>query len=528
MEHLAKDQDRAPRTVYLLPLGAGLAALLGALPLMHSVRAAEYDEAIFLDVARNIQRVGLPLRSLGTQGIFFFDHTSLYVYLLSLYARASDAGVFVARLVTLFAALGCVGLTFLIGRELSMPAPGRAPGRLAPRTAAAWSGLLAALLLAVNPFFVTYAFFIRMEVFMLGAMLMGLYLLMRGQHSGRERTLLAAGAALAIAALFKEFALLLTACSVVYVLWTTPGWHVKLRRALLLAAPTLLAMAVWAFFCWRLSPGAFEAVMQRWFDAAVTGVADSRALTTAWSWLREITLDLVGPLPMIGLLALVVWQAGVRRRWPTPERLLLWAYGAAAIGVSFGIRLKEVRHLIGVIPVVALLIGSGINWEAALAHTRRWAAVGRGLALSALTLGLVACSPAVVWMTPYAQESGIAASYRQRLYENDVFYQPLALVGDYLHGHTAPGVPITVVHQAPTVAYYADRPYEMLYTYRAGDVGRVLDGTQWLVWDDTLFTNLNAKQLRAVNSYIAGHFTVAQVVPRGSQQITIYRRIDGG
>jgi hypothetical protein len=68
------------------------AAFLFILPTLLSVHVLECDEVIFIDVARNIQRLGLPLRSIPAEGFFFFDHTNLYVYRLSLYARSSELG----------------------------------------------------------------------------------------------------------------------------------------------------------------------------------------------------------------------------------------------------------------------------------------------------------------------------------------------------------------------------------------------------------------------------------------------------
>lgn len=50
--------------------------------LVVSVQAVEYDEAIFLDVARNICRSGLPLRSIGEAGRYYLEHTPLYPYTL--------------------------------------------------------------------------------------------------------------------------------------------------------------------------------------------------------------------------------------------------------------------------------------------------------------------------------------------------------------------------------------------------------------------------------------------------------------
>jgi hypothetical protein len=56
--------------------------LIAQIPLIWKVHIAEYDEAIFLDVAGNIRQGGLPLRSIGERGAFYFEHTPLYAYFL--------------------------------------------------------------------------------------------------------------------------------------------------------------------------------------------------------------------------------------------------------------------------------------------------------------------------------------------------------------------------------------------------------------------------------------------------------------
>ena len=199
---------------------------------MASVHIAEYDEAIFLDVARNIQRVGLPLRSIGANGVFFFDHTPLYPYLLSLYARHTDTGLFFFRAVTVLAT-SAIALTYRFGARFD--------GR---RT-----GLLAALLLAVNPFFATYAFFVRMEMFMLLALLVGFYTLLVGLEEERNAHLLASGISLAVAVLFKEFALVGTVVAAAFALWQwrrTPKQGIL--ATLIVGMPSLLALAGWVLW----------------------------------------------------------------------------------------------------------------------------------------------------------------------------------------------------------------------------------------------------------------------------------------
>ena len=126
-----------------------MAALIAVVvPLAINVHVLEYDEAVFMGVARNIQRLGLPFRSLGEQGQPAFEHTPLYLYVLSLYARPSEIGIFGARLVTLAFGLGSVWLTFEIGRRIRD----------------SLAGFVAALLLAINAFFALHTFFVRMAI----------------------------------------------------------------------------------------------------------------------------------------------------------------------------------------------------------------------------------------------------------------------------------------------------------------------------------------------------------------------------
>lgn len=125
----------------LIPLG--LALLIQGI-LIASVHTLEYDEAIFMDVARNIQRLGLPLRSIGETGVFFFDHTPLYVFFLSGLREIFGDNVSLLRLVTVTFALGSVLLTArLVQQRNGLPAtnqtavadPPSAPRRIPPPAA---------------------------------------------------------------------------------------------------------------------------------------------------------------------------------------------------------------------------------------------------------------------------------------------------------------------------------------------------------------------------------------------------------
>ncbi|MBC7227599.1 MAG: glycosyltransferase family 39 protein [Thermoflexales bacterium] len=484
-----------------------LLTLLAQLPLMLKVKIVEYDEAIFCDVARNIRYTGLPLRSIGRDGVFFFDHTLLYLYLLSTYV---GAGTFFCRGITTLFSLCCVFLVYIIGHRVG--------GRIA--------GFISALVVGVQPFFALYSFFIRMEIFCLFFLLAGLAVLSLEAWGISNKKMVITGVALAIAVLFKEIALVFVAICGVYILVKFRKDRLALGKALLLVvAPPVLALLVWGIWCWHLSPEAFIAVMQRWMGAAAMGGQDPRSSLTPLQWMRRIVVELLGPGLTILWAGAVVYSV-VRKRLEALDWILL-GYPGGAILLSFFIRLKEPRHLIGILPVIALFIGIKVEWESLwiqMQGNRLRQIISTILALmlvfsaSPMRLPLRNVSDPRSWLDPL---------YAWRLFENDRYYNVLRLTGLYLQNHTEPKEIITVVHEATVTAYYANRHYNMLYTLPLERVMQVLAGTRYLVWDHEVFLALNEGQIYVVREYVNQHFEVEQVIRDDYREVTIYRRREG-
>jgi len=495
----------------ILPVAAMAAAVIVILPAVLRVHVLEYDEAIFMDVARNIQRSGLPLRSIGAAGVPFYDHTPLYVYLLSLFVRHSQGGILAARLVTTAFGLGCVWLTFEIGRRVSGPA----------------AGFAAALLLAISPFFAIHTFFIRMEVPMVFALLAGLLLLVVSERGRRTWVILASGVFCAVAVLFKEVAVLFLAWCAAYLLWLCrQDRRTVLPRLLALTLPTLLGLVLWADWAWKLSPAVFSSTMRRWGSSmAAVNLLDPRARIGAGQWAHQLGFDLLGPVLVVGLAVSLI--AFLRRRKSRSDAFyfVLWGYLLSAIGISFVVRLKEPRHLIGVLPVAALLIGGAIDWVALI---RRVWSERRPLAQTAFvvvtTVFLLAASPLRLPSgSAGSLGSWLDAPYGWRVLENDRFYNVLRLTGEYLREHSEPGEVITVAHQATVTAYYADRSYNMLYTASREAIERTLQRSHYLVWDQPTFLALTPAEAEAVQAEIAARFRLEQIIRDGARTVTIYR-----
>ncbi len=499
---------------HMLPLIPLLAALLAMLPLVLHVHVAEYDEAVFLDVARNIQRLGTPLRSIGQAGSPYLIHTPLYPYLLAACGRVCTADVLLARSLTVVSALGCVLLTFLIGR----------------RIADAFSGLVAGLLLALNPFFAVYSFFVTMEVPMVCAALAGVWLLLLSERGERQRLLWAAGCSFAVAVLLKEFALLFVACAGLYLVLArrteTHGVRLPQTGLAALLSPTVLGLAGWAVWGWTSSPAGFTAALRRWLGSIAPGTgSDPRMLLSLSQWARQISFDLLGPGLLAGvLLAGAVWLARDRRR-PTPEQGLLWGYLLFAIALSFVTHLKELRHIVGTIPMAALVAGTGLNWRTEFGRWKLSPAWRKGLLALTAVLLLGLASPVRIPTTrPKGIGDWLAPFYAQRLLHSDPFYNVLRLAGIYIGSQAPAGEELIVAHQATVVAYYADRHYNMLYTLSQEGIMQVLAHTDHLLWDDSNLIGLDGEQAREVQEYVAEHFDVQQIIQDEHRQVTYYRR----
>jgi 4-amino-4-deoxy-L-arabinose transferase-like glycosyltransferase len=504
-----RPRSTSQRTRIMLLVLLMTAALTVQIPAMVKVHTVEYDEAIFLDVARNVQRIGLPIRSIGKEGAFFFDHTSLYIYLLSLYATpATD--VFFLRLVTTIFSSGCVILVFLIGERIG----------------GTCAGTTAALLLALNPFFAVYAFFIRMEIPMAFSMLLGLWLITKWEQGRAESLLIEAGLALAFAALFKEFALLFTLVCTAHVLYKCLQRGMPIWKPLSYTlVPTIIGISLWGIWCWSLSPSAFNNALNRWINSAtVQDVGDPRLGVATGEWIHKIIFDLLGIVITIGIvtsLGLVL----IRKKRSSIMHPILAVYPAAAIGISFVIQLKELRHIIGVIPIAALLIGTSVNRQQVLAWSKSTRRKKYALAASAVLCLLLASPFRIPTQNPASIEAWLNPIYAYRVLHNDSYYNVLRLAGIYVQEHTTLEDVITIAHEGPVVAYYADRHYRMLYTLPFEYVLQTLEQTDYLVWDHTLFLDLTNEQTEAVQDYVGKHFRIETTIQDNYRRVEIYRRI---
>ncbi len=492
------------------PLGLVLLLFLALqLPPMLHVSIAQYDESIFLDIAGNIHTTGLPLRSLGPEGQLELDQTPLYLYLLSGLTLVFGENLFLLRLVTLAAAAGCILLVYVIaGRARGWPA-----------------GLVAALLLALNPFFNLYSFFLRMEVFTNLALLLAIFWLAEDHARPTSRRAAAAGMAMSIAVLLKIIAITFWLAALPWAAWQLWRETGRWRKLAWLALPTLMGLGLWVLAAW-LDP-ARAASAGRWGAALGVGgnAVDVRLNVQLTNWIALIGRTVLG-WETVALLAvaLVAYVAAWRKQQPLAHLLVL--YIGLTVGLSLVVQLKEARHLFGVIPAVTLLIGIAIPWSSLLErlHQRPMVGTAAGLAALALLWGLSPLRlPAVAEMRQ--GEMWWSSIVRDRYFHNDARLASLRDAGVYLAAESPEDAFLLIARQGPIVGYYAGRYYTFLYTGTFDRNMALLREGEFLVMDPPVdFWAQTPEETEALLRYVADHYTAVRVFDGGDNAVTLYQR----
>ena len=265
--------------------------ILFLLPLFVSVQIAEYDESIYLNVARSISETGIANRPLG-DGILYAEHTSLYQHLIGLQHRFIGDQIFWFRLLTSLCGVVVLWLVWSIVEQ-----------KVGPHGA-----LVASLITAVNPFFLRYAFFIREEVWLCLFILLAVRSLLKDQQTPNEpRHIYLFSLWSMLAFLTKELSLIFSAIAIIYLFLTGKNGRDRLFRAVLPTCAILIGFALWSLWIFAIDPLRFRSIYARWFDSIV-GRSGSSVLNLpeagrlASPHFKHVALPYLGvaPLPRLG------------------------------------------------------------------------------------------------------------------------------------------------------------------------------------------------------------------------------------
>ncbi len=421
--------DRAPaawRAGVMAVLLAGFGLSLYRL----GYQAALGDDAFTLVIAS--REVGDLLRLSASE-----PHPPVFYLLMWVWQRLVGDGEFAGRFVAVWWAVAATALTYHLGRRLTTPA----------------LGALAALILAVNPFFLAYAQQARMYA-MVVALCVSSFILMdllqRGDQAspGRRRTQVAYVLVTLLAVATHFFALFAVAAqSVIYI--TQAILHRD--RARLVEWLTLQAAWALAYLPWVVAAYPTLSTYRNELVSPV-GLVEAYGRTL----IAYVAGD--GP-PVVGIEVAIVAAAAVAllglaasirgRDWIAPGYALLPP--ALVFLVSLVRPMYFERYMMVALPGFCLLIASGV---AALGQWRRFLVP---LALAGPLAAAVLVLPGYYAQTRYAT----AADMR-------------AMVG-YLTALAEPGAAVVsnLPPSDPTLAYYYRGSWPLTYLPESGDAAQI-------------------------------------------------------
>jgi 4-amino-4-deoxy-L-arabinose transferase-like glycosyltransferase len=473
-----------------------------------------------MDVARNIRRTGLPLRSLGESGVPRLEHTPLYLYMLAGLQWFLLESVLTARLMATLFSVGSVLLVYAVINRVGDPL----------------AAACGALVVGLHPFYAVYSHFVRMEVPMCFFILLGAYLVLRWESQRAARFLWLAGVSLGLAVMLKEVALISLLGMLGFVglyMLRAPGdakpsegrsgasW---LHLGVALCLPTVVLFLIWGLMAWSISPATVMQVLERWQHAVFGGgFADvSRQGMDVLAWLRVVVDKVLGwgvaAALCVGAL-LKLW----RRQRLSPAAHLAGFVALSVVSASMLVSLKEPRHVIVLVPVAGILVGTLIDWtgvwqpQTSPGWRRALVALATLMFVDASLLRVIPASGAGVerWIDPI---------FVHRAVTSDRYHEALARAGEYVGSHTVSDAVVTVVHEATVVAYYADRHYHMLYTLPFEQALALLEKTEVLVYDQPVFVHQTEAEIAELLAYIDEHFDVEHVAEAAGREVTVMRR----
>jgi dolichyl-phosphate-mannose-protein mannosyltransferase len=400
-------------------------------------RAPDFDEAIYMDLARSIVRTGTVLTSNYPPRPFLI-HPPLFYYLVSLSFALLGPGLEAGRLVSTLMAVGNLGFVFAFLRR----------GRGA-RWAAAGT-----LLIAVNPAFLYYGHSVYMEMTVAFWMTAALWAFSRINAAEGLRWERWTGVFLGLACLTKYYAgILVGVMAMVIILEWSRSWASRIRSLAALLGPVAIAGVVWV--AWGLTMGAryFIEAQLSWSEPDMSGSIYSWRHVSNGLFLRE----LVGVLtPAFAFLAAVglaiavwrVWRSRSAQRASAEWVFVIFPIAYVLFLMTF--REKDVKYIVPLIPLLGILIGLAptVTWAN---HRPAWLRWTGTLLLAALSSPLL---PLYDPVTGQRHDNlwvfGIRRDAEYRLYRD---------AGILAGQGSSPGQVVACQRKGPIIGYFADRPY---------------------------------------------------------------------
>ena len=293
-------------------------------------------------------------------GVFYMIPVGM-LHIWALFFDVSEQTVvIVARLYCSLAGVGCLWLTYLLGRLVF----------------GGMVGVLAAYMLGLNPTFLRWSTESHPDLPQLFFILMSLFFVCRYIHRPTPKTLVWAslGAGLAFATKYAGMFLIPVLFLSVYLSFSSYGWGARLKlRTLWVHWGVIIGVFCGIFVLTTPSVITHFSVFVGSLKAEKEIMAFGhrvRDTTDAWLWLHMVVTQ-VGIIPMcVSLLGGVVWLLWYREALKTEHLIVLVWIGIFLCYLMIESNLKRARHLLPILPVIWIFVAAACVFLWALVQDR--------------------------------------------------------------------------------------------------------------------------------------------------------------
>jgi 4-amino-4-deoxy-L-arabinose transferase-like glycosyltransferase len=308
-------------------------------------RAPDTDEAFYMQVARNINRTGLPFESVQDE-ILFLQHPSTFCYLVAFFFFLLGEGLFVGRLVSTIFSLAILFLVYRIARKYKDE-----------KTA-----LFVTFILAINPAFLYYSHSVYMEITQAFFSLLSIYLFLEAEENGELKYLWSSGLFLGLALITKYSSLVLFVFFIFCFLSQYRSKFLLRREVHVFLLPIIGCLAVWFIFGYAIGGGEFFHQLSRWLKISERSPYSWRNVTK-FVYLKELIGVVTLGFLLIFVYSIYNWLKTKGKKFKPGLLTLLPIYFLFYVFYIFSMPIKDIKYVVPLLPISAIFISLHIEFD---------------------------------------------------------------------------------------------------------------------------------------------------------------------
>ncbi|MCK4427440.1 MAG: glycosyltransferase family 39 protein [candidate division Zixibacteria bacterium] len=427
-------------------------------------RAPDYDESIYLYVAKTIKASGLPYRFFGADSPFLM-HPPLFYYILTGFLIILGNQLFVARLVSTVFSLAIIILVYLIvskykGKEV---------------------GLVSIFILAINPAFLYYSHSVYMEITLAFLSLMSIFLFLKGEEEKKTKFFVWSGVFLGLSLITKYYSVILFLFFFLYFViefkWTffyRPQFYSWLF-------PVVFLFMLWLGFGYWVGKDAFTEQTLGWFRKPLGNLYSWR-LVSNFVYFKEMIGAITPIFSLLFLYGIFKWLKNIIKNREIKFMNILPIYFFMYFVYFIKMPFKDIKYIIPLLPL--MVIATGVNIDTHSLNLRRYSGfkyLALGLALVIVVVGL---SPLSVLYDPTTHhfhdnlyQFGIKRDYEYRIYKD---------IGEFLKSKLKISDTIACQNKAPIIGVYAETIYINLWSLSIEEMKQQIFASDAVVMEEGL------------------------------------------